>query len=127
MRRTALIGILFAMFFLLAACSPASDPAAAVTQYFNALAAKDANRLSVLSCADWAPKSQELLDSITSVDVKLNSLACETLDNDGKNASVKCTGTLNATYNNENQTLDLSTSTYVMVNQKGDWLVCGQK
>ena len=81
----------------------------------------------MLSCADWAPKSQELLDSITSVSVKLDGLACKTLDNDGKNASVKCSGSLNATYNNENQTLDLSTLTYVMINQKGDWLVCGQK
>ena len=127
MRRSIILIMASILILILAACSPASDPAATVSQYINALAAKDANRMSVLSCADWAPKSQELLDSITSVDVKLKSLACKTLENDGKNASVKCTGTLNATYNNENQTLDLSTVTYVLVNQQGDWLVCGQK
>jgi len=128
MRRNILLIILFSIFStLLLACSASPDPAATVSAYLNALVAKDANRLSVLSCPDWAAQSQQLLDSITSVEVKLSDLSCQQTESDGSKASVKCSGKITATYNNENQELDLSTSTYLLVKQNDEWLVCGQK
>ena len=36
-----------------------------------------------------------------------------------------CKGKIVATYNNEDQELDLSVRTYQVVQEGGEWLVCG--
>ena len=46
---------------------------------------------------------------------------------DGDTALVNCTGKIIASYNNEDQELDLSVRTYQVVQEGGDWLVCGTR
>jgi outer membrane lipoprotein-sorting protein len=114
---------------LLSACSAkASDPAAkAVENYLTALVNKDSTRLSALSCADWESNALLELDSLQAVQAKLDGLSCTTTIVDGKTSQVNCKGKIIATYNNENQELDLSVRTYQVVQQGGDYLVCGYK
>ena len=38
-----------------------------------------------------------------------------------------CNGNIVATYNNEDQQLDLSVRTYQVVQEGGEWLVCGTR
>jgi hypothetical protein len=61
------------------------------------------------------------------VNLKLSDLSCKQITNDGKTASVKCKGKIIVTYDSENQELDLSEITYLLVKQNNEWLVCGQK
>lgn len=114
---------------VLTACGSQNKPAPvkAVEDYLNALVAKDSNRLTTLSCKDWEDDALLELDSFQAVTTKLDGMACTQTGTDGDTALVLCKGKIIATYNNENQELDLSTRTYQVVQQNGDWLVCGTR
>jgi outer membrane lipoprotein-sorting protein len=128
-RKVFLILILVILTNLLSACASKRDdaPAKAVEDYLNALVAKDSDRLTTLSCGDWEDDALLELDSFQAVTTKLDGLACSQTGTDGNTTLVLCTGKIIATYNNEDQELDLSTRTYQVVQQDGDWLVCGTR
>lgn len=124
-----LLTIIITTLFL-SACASAdnsSAPAKAVQEYLNALVAKDANRLPTLVCGDWEEDALIELDSLQAVTARLDNVACTQTGTDGNTALVDCSGKLVATYNNEDQELDLSVRTYQVVQQNGDWLVCGTR
>ena len=129
MRTTFLI--LFVLFgtLSLSACASSNEnaPAKAVEGYLNALVAKDADRLSTLVCADWEDEALLELDSFQAVTPRLDGLACEQTGTEGNTALVLCNGKIVATYNNEDQELDLSVRTYQVVQEGGEWLVCGTR
>lgn len=120
-----LVTILFTL--LLTACGSGNTdaPAKAVEDYLNALVAKDADRLSTLSCGEWEDDALLELDSFQAVTARLEGLACEQTGTDGDTALVLCKGNIVATYNNEDQELDLSVRTYQVLQEGGEWLVCG--
>lgn len=111
----------------LTACVAGSDnaPARAVEDYLNALVAKDADRLSTLSCGEWEEDALIELDSFQAVEARLDGLACEQTGTEAETALVLCSGKIIATYNDEDQELDLSVRTYQVVQEGGEWLVCG--
>ncbi len=112
---------------ILTACASKNDnaPAKAVENYLKALVAKDANRLSTLSCGEWEDDALLELDSFQAVNTRLEGVSCSQTGTDGNTALVLCKGKIIATYNNEDQDLDLSVRTYQVVQQSGEWLVCG--
>jgi hypothetical protein len=114
---------------ILAACSSsdADAPAQAVEEYLNTLVAKDADRLPTLVCGDWEEDALIELDSFQAVEARLEGMACQQTGTDGDIALVDCTGSIIATYNDEDQELDLSVRTYQVVQDGGDWLVCGTR
>jgi hypothetical protein len=129
MRKIALETTLVSLILtLLSACGGGSQPAAStVEDYIRALVAKDANRLSTLSCADWESTALTELDSFQAVQIRLEGLACSVSGSDGGTALVTCKGKIIASYNNEDQTIDLSVRTYQVVQQEGNYLVCGYR
>lgn len=115
---------------LLSACGSAasSDPAArAVETYLQMLVVKDSNRLASLSCAAWESTAIMELDSLQAVETRLEGLACRTTGADGGTTLVTCDGTIVATYDTEDQELDLSVRTYHVVKEGGEYLVCGYR
>ncbi len=114
---------------LLSACSAGSgDPAAqAVEDYLQALVDKDASALSALSCADWEAGALRELDALQTVATRLEGLQCQSQSTDGVYIFVACEGSILATYNNEDQTLDLSARTYQVIEEGGEYLVCGYR
>jgi len=130
MKNKQYLFIIFFVFSLgLAACGSQQGNGApkAVENYINALVNKNADQLSALSCSDWEPTALTELDSFQAVTTKLDNLSCKQTGTDGDKALVLCQGKIIATYNNENQEIDLSARTYVLVNQGGEWLVCGER
>jgi hypothetical protein len=129
MRKFALVIIVgMVTIFLLPACSQTHDPAAIVVEdYFNALVKKDADALSALSCADWESNALIELDSLQAVETRLENLVCTSDGKQGTIIQVNCQGKIVATYNNEDQELDLSVRTYQVIQQGGDYLYCGYK
>jgi hypothetical protein len=112
----------------LAACGAANTndaPAKAVEDYLTALVEKDADRLSTLVCGEWEDEALIELDSFQAVSTRLEGLACEQTGTDGDTALVLCNGKIIATYTNEDQEIDLSTRTYQLTQEGGDWLLCG--
>jgi hypothetical protein len=129
LRKPFLILLLILIFnLLLPACASNIDaPAKAVEDYLNALVAKDENRLSTLVCGDWEEQALIELDSFQAVTARLEDAACTQTGTDGDTALVNCTGRIIASYNNEDQELDLSVRTYQVTQESGDWLVCGTR
>jgi hypothetical protein len=130
MRKFLLIPLIAIMTttFLAACSSTKTDaPAKAVEDYLNTLVAKDENRLPTLVCGDWEDEALIELDSFQAVTARLEDVACKQTGTDGNTALVNCTGKIVATYNNEDQELDLSVRSYQVVQDGSDWLVCGTR
>ena len=125
--RTQIIVSMLALSIILSACgaSASGGAAPAVENYITALAAKDQATLISNSCADWEDDALIELDSFALVEVTVDGMSCTESGTDGDKTLVDCTGTMNMSYNGEPQSLDLSTRTYEVINQDGDWLVCG--
>jgi hypothetical protein len=130
MRKFSLVVLLLSILvLLLSACSGRSvDPASkAVEDYINALVNKDSTRLSAFSCADWETNALLEFDSFQAVKTRLSGLTCKTIGSEGTTSQVNCQGKILATYNGEDQSFDLSARTYQVVQQGGEYLVCGYK
>jgi predicted small secreted protein len=126
MKRTVSIPLLIIMTCLaLSGCASKSGAAAAIETYIKALVGKDANALKNASCAQWEGDAQVELDSFTSVSITLDGLSCQETGKDGNTTLVSCSGKITASYNGENQELDLSSRTYRAVQEGGDWRMCG--
>ena len=113
---------------LLMACAPDSNsdaPAKAVEDYWNVIVEKDAERLPTLVCGAWEEDALTALDALQAVSARLEDVACSQTGTDGTTALVNCTGKMVLTYDTEDQEIDLSRSTYEVVEEGGDWLVCG--
>jgi hypothetical protein len=113
---------------LLSGCkstSSNSSPESAVEAYLKALVAQDSNLLSTLSCSDWEPNAIMELDSFQAVEVRLEGLSCTNIGVDGDFTLVNCAGNIIATYNGEDQNIDLASRNYQVIEQNGTNLVCG--
>ena len=115
---------------VLTACSSSPNsgaPAAAVDSYLNALVAKDADRVPTLVCGEWEEEALIELDSLQAVSARLEGVSCTQTGTDGSTALVDCTGSIVLTYDTEDQNIDLANVTYQVVEEAGDWLVCGKR
>lgn len=125
--RTKLTIPMLVLSIILSACgaSASSGATTAVEGYVTALAAKDQAALISNSCADWEDDALIELDSFALVEVTVDGMSCAESGADGDKTLVDCTGTLNMSYNGEPQSLDLADRTYEVVEQDGNWLICG--
>jgi len=123
-----ILSILFLPNILLTACASSSDaPAKAVEDYWNVIVAKDAERLPTLVCGSWEEDALTALDALQAVSARLENVSCTQTGTDGNTALVNCTGKMVLTYDTEDQEIDLSLSTYEVIEEGGDWLVCGTR
>jgi ABC-type glycerol-3-phosphate transport system substrate-binding protein len=113
----------------LAACGGESatgeGAAQAVESYLTALVNKDSDKLMSLSCADFEADATLELDAFQAVEAALKDASCVEAGTEGDATLVACTGAIVATYGGEDQALDLSGRVYKVVQEGGDWLVCG--
>lgn len=126
-KKLALILTLSVMVILsLSACAGGDDaPARTVELYHEALVAKDQDQLISYACADWESQALLELDSFVSVETSLVDLACQTVSEEGGTARVECTGSISATYNGEAREFPLSGRTFIVVEEGGEWRLCG--
>jgi hypothetical protein len=129
MRKLILFSLILAAALALTACgsSKTDVPTKAVENYLNALVAKDAKRLPTLVCGNWEADALTELDSFQAVTARLENLSCSQTGTDGATALVVCKGSIVATYNGEDQSLDLSGRTFQVTQEGGEWLVCGTR
>lgn len=129
LRTFSLILFMAMVVLTLTACASSNNgaPVKAVEDYLTALVEKDADRLSTLVCGEWEEDALIELDSFQAVTARLEGLVCEQTGTDGDTALVLCSGKIIATYTNEDQEIDLSTRTYEVTQEGGDWVVCGTR
>ncbi len=108
------------------ACSAGSnsDPADATFAYLEALAAKDKDTVVSLVCKEWEEQAVLEVDALLSVGAELNNVTCSQTGTDGEDALVVCDGSLDLTYNDEIRAIELSSRTYTMAIEDGQWRVC---
>lgn len=121
--------LILSLALTLSACGGAaqSRPGAAVLDYLQALVDRDGARLAALSCPDWEAAAQLELESFAAVTVSLEEANCQESGADGEITLVSCTGKIVANYGNEVLELDLAERSYQVVQQGGDWLMCGYR
>ena len=126
-RRVTVVLVLFTLVSILAVgCSGGGGDAASVTKaYLQALVDKNENTISDLSCADWEAQAKLEVESMQSVKAELKDVSCKVSGTDGDKTLVSCQGSIQFTYTNESQQLDLSQRTYEMAKEGGEWRVCG--
>ena len=127
MRKLILLLSITLLAGILAACASSDAPVKAVENYLDALVNKEADRLPSIVCGDWEEDALIELDSFQAVETRLENVSCSQTGTDEGTALVLCTGDIVASYNDEDQRLDLSTRTYQVIEQGGDWLVCGTR
>lgn len=127
MRRfLVLSSLLVLVLLLLAACSAQKSPVAATVEaYLQALVSKQSEQLSTLSCADWESSALTELDAFQNVEAQLVDLSCKETGNDGATRLVTCGGKITASYNGELQEFPLGERVYQLVEEGGEWRVCG--
>ncbi len=111
---------------ILTACAGGNDaPAQTVELYHEALVEKDQDRLITLACADWESQALLELDSFVSVETELVDAACETVSQEDGTAYVTCEGAISASYQGEAREFPLSGRTFIVVQEGGEWRLCG--
>ena len=121
--------ILILLVVAITACGAKSeaDPADATLAYLEALAAKDKDTVVSLVCKDWEEQAVLEVDALLSVGAELNNVTCERTGTSGDDALVICNGSLDLTYNDEIRAIELSSRTYTMTMEDGQWRVCSYK
>ena len=113
---------------ILSACASATPaPELTVESYLNAIVEADIDKISTLSCADWESDAHLELDSFQGVEVSLVDMQCTQSGTDGGIALVTCTGNFLTSYDGEDMEIGLDTREYELVQQNGEWLVCGYR
>ena len=128
MYRTSLHTIILSIFFfcLLAGCTTqAAGPTQAIEGYLNAMVAKDGTKAASLACSVWEAQAQTEAESFSGVTAQLQDMACQVTGKDGSTTLVSCTGKIVTSYNGENSELDLTGRTYKVVQEDGEWRMCG--
>jgi hypothetical protein len=119
-------GLLFLI--ILTACSTRNtQPEQAVEAYLNAIVEAKIDKITTVSCAEWEEDAWRELESCQGVEVSVGDMQCTQSGTDGDTALVTCSGHFLTSYDGEAMEIDLSTREYELVQQGGEWLVCGYR
>ena len=105
----------------------ASGPSAATAAYLNALAQKNKTKVISLSCISFEEQAALEVDALLSVGASIRDLTCDVIGEEGDYQQVKCSGSMDLTYNDEVRAIDLNSRIYTMAFEDGQWRVCSYK
>ena len=114
---------------LTSSCSSksADDAPGAVETYLGALVSKDENQMINHSCADWESQAKLELNSFAAVEASLENLNCETSGQEGDYTLVDCRGIIVANYGAEVLEIKLQERTFQVLQEGGEWRMCGYR
>jgi len=122
--------LLFTFSLFVAACanpSTGGDGAVeAVESYIQALADKNADQMIAASCAAWEESAQLELDAFVGVQTRVENMACTVTGTEGAYTLVTCAGEIVATYGAEDRDFPLDTAPFQVLEEGGEWRVCGR-
>ncbi len=132
MLRRYFLGLVLVGLLGLAACSgpsqTSSSPASKVVfDYLQALVDRQPNTMVTLSCAAWEEQAQIEFDAFSAVKLALKDASCQDNGQEGEFTLVACRGAIIANYGAEDQKIDLAERTYKVVQEGGEWRMCGYR
>lgn len=120
------ITIVMILIYVLTACAPTQTPAStAVENYLQALSNKDEDALRASICPEYAFEALVEFDALAQVQTELKDVACQQSGEDETSTYVTCTGSIVSNYGSELFNYDLTGRTYNVIQNEGNWLVCG--
>jgi hypothetical protein len=125
MKRLKPLCLLVLLFLFLVACAKEGDPAKTVESYLKARVDSDADKLRNLSCPEWEAQAMLQADSFRSMNARLEGMSCRKNGEDGKYTLVSCDGKIVTTYAN-GETREWELGTYRLVEDDGEWKMCGE-
>ena len=121
--------LLAALGLLLAGCGGSGgDPAGAanvVEAYLEARVQQNVEQMTLLSCPEWEAQARLEAVSFQSMDATLDGVTCEAGGSQGASTLVDCEGKIVTTYQGEVREWSVSDHPYVVVEQDGEWRMCG--
>jgi len=132
MNKTQLFRILLlwtVLLLMISSCSSesADNAPGAVEDYLGALVSMDENQMINQSCADWESQAKLELNSFAAVEASLENLNCETSGQEGDYTLVDCKGIIIANYGAEVLEIDLQKRTFQVLQEGGEWRMCGYR
>lgn len=129
MKRNIFIAVMAILLVaILSACGSVKDPAAqAVEQYLAAMVAGNSDQIVSYACKTYEEQARQDVDSFAGVKASLDKASCQKSGTSVDATLVTCQGKIQATYGNENQSFDLSGQTYQVIQEGGEWRVCGRQ
>lgn len=123
----SLATLMFGLVLGLSACQKSDDAAQIVQTYLQARVQSDETQMINLSCADWEAQARVEAASFKSMNAKLDGVTCQVSSNDNSTAIVACQGKIVTAYNGETRDWPLADRQFKLVNQQGEWRMCGYK
>ncbi len=106
-------------------CAAQSSPEKAVEGYLQAIVQKDVVKAASLSCLAWEEEAYAEASSFETVEVRLEGLRCEVSAEEGESQRVRCEGEIVANYGGEDQDIPLNQRDFFVVQEGGEWRMCG--
>jgi len=126
MKKPLIILTAVLVILITAGCQSREQQAAAtVMSYLQAMTAKNEAGVVNLSCPDWQSQALQEFDAFGNVITTLKGVSCTAEEITDTTAIVKCSGSIEATYQNETQSFPLTQRNFRLTKSQGDWLVCG--
>lgn len=125
MRLFKIIVILMLPVLFFTACAGKEPAVQTVEAYLNAIVQQDDTTLTSLVCEDFQFDAMLEMDSFLAVSPQLQDLNCTVSGEENGATLVACTGSILATYNDEQQSLDLSGRVFQVIEDADEWQVCG--
>jgi hypothetical protein len=127
MRILRLTTILFIFGLIISACAQQPPAVQVVETYFNAIVEQNDALIPQIVCEEWQFDAYLEMDSFLAVNPVLEDLSCTVVSEDQNSAIVNCQGSILATYNEEQQKIDLSNRNFIVRKEANEWLICGQR
>ena len=102
-----------------------SGAARTVEAYLQARVEENVEQMTLLSCPAWEAQARLEAVSFQSMDASLDGVTCEAGAAQGGSTLVNCQGQIVTTYQGEVREWSVAEHPYVVVQQDGEWRMCG--
>ena len=114
---------------ILIACqgAPAGSASQTVQSYLQARVQSDVDKMINLSCADWEAQARIEAASFKSMKATLDGVTCKDAGSDSNASLVACTGKIVTSYNGESRDWSVADKQFKVVQDRGEWRMCGYR
>jgi hypothetical protein len=124
-KKNFFLSIILLVVFLPGCGNNQSLAAQSVEEYFQAIVEKNQDMLVSKVCTSYEPNAMMDFNTFAIVKTSLENFSCQTTTTNENGYDVKCQGSLQAKFGDELRTFDLSKRTFQVVEENGNWLICG--
>jgi hypothetical protein len=124
-KKNVFLSIILLVVFLPGCGNNQSLAAQSVEGYFQAIVEKNQDMLVSKVCTSYEPNAMMDFNTFAIVKTSLENFSCQTTTTNENGYDVNCQGSLQAKFGDELRTFDLSKRTFQVVEENGNWLICG--